>query len=355
MTTLMRIKGALREPSSATVKRLYQGAGGQCAFPECKNALFDRQTGACTSRVCHVNGSNPGSARYDPQQTAADRHGYDNLVLMCSIHSDVIDHRPMEPFFTAKQIREWKAHVEAAVTIQPPVTREIAYALMGRTTGVSQDQAALIASVWQRNQGAAIASASTSGANSPALAATQTGENSRLIQAGTYIESAQPRLDEFADAPYPKWLEPAVARVLPDGRLALDIDCENTSPKDSVHWYSKQITTDPPDEPMDTEEFAMTVPIHPFQGDPLRRFTFKIRSTFPAMHWGQRLVMWSLTYKGNDQVRGYVTTGSAVVEFEKSGHARLIGEPAWDRTSARHRHELYEQLSGTRRSAGSTG
>jgi hypothetical protein len=152
--------GGLRGPSDTTVKRLYHAAG-QCAFPSCKNALFDLKTGACTSRVCHINGSRPGSARYDPDQTAEERHGYDNLVVMCSIHSDVIDHRPRKPVYTAEQIRAWKAQAEASVTVHPRATASIADALMGRTTGVSQDEAAIIASIWQRNQTAALSATST--------------------------------------------------------------------------------------------------------------------------------------------------------------------------------------------------
>jgi len=41
--------------------------------------------------VCHIKAQNKGGPRYDPNQTATERHGYDNLILMCSPHHTVID------------------------------------------------------------------------------------------------------------------------------------------------------------------------------------------------------------------------------------------------------------------------
>jgi hypothetical protein len=51
--------------------------------------LFDAST--VVGKVCHIKGAKPGSARYDAQQSAAERHGFDNLILMCGRHHDVID------------------------------------------------------------------------------------------------------------------------------------------------------------------------------------------------------------------------------------------------------------------------
>jgi len=84
-------------PSLPTIKRLYAVSGNVCAFPSCPNPLVDEASGTVTSEVCHIKGHNPGtgnrrgSARYDSNQTPTERHGFQNLILMCSNHHNVID------------------------------------------------------------------------------------------------------------------------------------------------------------------------------------------------------------------------------------------------------------------------
>jgi hypothetical protein len=41
--------------------------------------------------ICHIKAANPGGPRCDANQTAAERHGYDNLILLCGTHHTVID------------------------------------------------------------------------------------------------------------------------------------------------------------------------------------------------------------------------------------------------------------------------
>ena len=79
------------KPSVATQGRLFAVSGNRCAFRNCPQRLVDEPTGKVTARICHINGNKPGSKRHDPRQPEEERLGYDNLVLMCAIHSDVID------------------------------------------------------------------------------------------------------------------------------------------------------------------------------------------------------------------------------------------------------------------------
>jgi hypothetical protein len=81
----------ISEPSVATIKRLFAVSGNRCAFPKCSNQLVEPTTGKVTGRICHIKGRKPGGPRYDPQQTDAERHAFENLILMCPIHHDVID------------------------------------------------------------------------------------------------------------------------------------------------------------------------------------------------------------------------------------------------------------------------
>lgn len=78
-------------PSQPTVKRLYAVSGNQCAFPKCTTPLVDHASGKVTGRICHIKASKPGGPRYDASQSEEERHDFNNLVLMCPIHHDVID------------------------------------------------------------------------------------------------------------------------------------------------------------------------------------------------------------------------------------------------------------------------
>jgi hypothetical protein len=76
-------------PSDPTIKRLFAHSGNRCAFPKCAATLIDGST--VVGKICHIKGARPDSARYDPQQSAVDRHSFENLILMCGRHHDVID------------------------------------------------------------------------------------------------------------------------------------------------------------------------------------------------------------------------------------------------------------------------
>jgi len=60
--------------------------------------------------VCHIKAASPNGSRYDPQQTAADRHGYDNLILLCANHHTVVDDDPEA--FTVERLSKMKVEHE---------------------------------------------------------------------------------------------------------------------------------------------------------------------------------------------------------------------------------------------------
>ena len=100
----------LASPRQKTIKRLFAVSGNQCYFPNCKNPLVDKESGKVTGKICHIKGRKPGAARYDPDQADEERHGFDNLVLMCSIHHDVIDDDPV--LYTVFRLEEMKVEHE---------------------------------------------------------------------------------------------------------------------------------------------------------------------------------------------------------------------------------------------------
>jgi hypothetical protein len=97
------------KPSAKTYNLLYAKSGNSCAFPGCKNPITVGQT--LVGNVCHINAARPGGPRYDSEQTNEARHGYENLILMCSIHNKVIDSD--EVTYTLESLKQMKADHEA--------------------------------------------------------------------------------------------------------------------------------------------------------------------------------------------------------------------------------------------------
>lgn len=94
-------------PTVATIKRLFAVCGNQCAFPRCSVSLVDPSGGKVTAKICHIKGRKPGSARYDPDQTDEERHAFDNLLILCPIHHDVVDDDPDS--YSVDRLRQIKA------------------------------------------------------------------------------------------------------------------------------------------------------------------------------------------------------------------------------------------------------
>ncbi len=61
--------------------------------------------------ICHIQAARPDGPRYDPHQSAGERHGYDNLVLLCANHHKVIDDDPVA--YSMERLRQIKSDHEA--------------------------------------------------------------------------------------------------------------------------------------------------------------------------------------------------------------------------------------------------
>ena len=106
------------KPSVPTQKRLFAVSGNRCAFRQCPQPLVDESTGKVTARICHIKGNTPTSKRYDASQSEEERQGFDNLILMCPIHHDVIDADDVT--FTVEVLRTLKSEHEAKCRDQSP-------------------------------------------------------------------------------------------------------------------------------------------------------------------------------------------------------------------------------------------
>lgn len=97
------------EPTPATVKRLFAVSGNRCAFPKCPHNLIEGTK--VTGKICHIKARSEKGPRYDPNQSNNERRGFDNLILMCPIHHDLIDDD--EDTYTVEKLIELKKKHEA--------------------------------------------------------------------------------------------------------------------------------------------------------------------------------------------------------------------------------------------------
>ncbi|TYL81272.1 hypothetical protein [Bradyrhizobium cytisi] len=96
-------------PTLAVMKRLFAHSGNCCAFPRCEIPIVHEAT--IIGQTCHIRAARPGGARFDPNQSTQDRHGFDNLILLCANHHTIVDDDPEA--YTVARLVKMKAEHEA--------------------------------------------------------------------------------------------------------------------------------------------------------------------------------------------------------------------------------------------------
>src|SRR5258708_28461125 len=97
-------------PRLRTVKRLFAVSANRCAFPKCKAELVCE--GTIVGQICHIKADKPDGPRYDAGQSDEERHGFENLILMCAAHHKVIDDD--EEAYTVQRLTGMKTSHEAS-------------------------------------------------------------------------------------------------------------------------------------------------------------------------------------------------------------------------------------------------
>lgn len=102
----------MAEPTEKTIKRLFALSGNICAYPGCLLPIVE-SAGTITGEICHIRARSQGGPRFDANQTNDERHGYDNLILLCRHHHKIIDAQP--DIYTADALQEMKGVHEGVV------------------------------------------------------------------------------------------------------------------------------------------------------------------------------------------------------------------------------------------------
>lgn len=99
-----------RNYRSGTEKALFQLSQGACYFPDCATPVIVSVGGVpiVNVHISHIRGGSAGSPRYDPKMTDQERASFDNLLLLCKPHHDLVD--TIDPdAFPIDLLKEWKA------------------------------------------------------------------------------------------------------------------------------------------------------------------------------------------------------------------------------------------------------
>ena len=127
---------AVARPSDATIKRLFAMSHNLCAHADCGQPLVEG--GTIVGEVCHIKGEKPGAARYDPDQTDAERHAFENLICMCRKHHKIIDTEKEN--YSVERLLEMKRTHETSDSRRYVITDELVQRLGEMLAAEAEDR-----------------------------------------------------------------------------------------------------------------------------------------------------------------------------------------------------------------------
>lgn len=100
-------------PSEKTKREILAASGNQCAYPECSELIFDLDHKVILGEIAHIKGRKPKSARYDSNQSDAERNSFSNLIALCKNHHTLIDKAPN--MYKPEHLHKWKDEHESKI------------------------------------------------------------------------------------------------------------------------------------------------------------------------------------------------------------------------------------------------
>jgi len=106
-----------RNYSDKDLKLLWGRSAGRCSFPRCAIVCMIEGTpadrDAVIGKVAHIESASDSGPRANPALDPRDRDRYENLILLCGNHHDLVDQQPNT--YSAADLRRWKHEHEQAV------------------------------------------------------------------------------------------------------------------------------------------------------------------------------------------------------------------------------------------------
>lgn len=150
-------------PKPATIKRLFAHSGNRCAFPRCTADIV--QGTAIVGEICHIKARAAGGPRYDAQQSPEDRHGYENIILLCANHHSVIDDDP-EAYTVDRLVKMKTEHAQRAASMPDAFVDQGALLLVDQSITAMNQSGGITAHTININLGGASQALESAGAPS---------------------------------------------------------------------------------------------------------------------------------------------------------------------------------------------
>jgi hypothetical protein len=110
-------------PRTSTIKLLCLASGNECAFTGCTEALMAGRV--VLGEIAHIKGEKVGSKRHDPSQSNEDRHGFDNLIMLCPKDHTRIDSDAEWQKYPPEVLRAMKAEHEKNAKPMPDPSDDV--------------------------------------------------------------------------------------------------------------------------------------------------------------------------------------------------------------------------------------
>ncbi len=99
------------------LKILWGLPAGYCAFPGCRQLCIaeaaQNDQAAIIGKIAHIQAHSDKGPRANPKLSASQRDCYENWILLCGTHHDLVDVQPNT--YTVQDLRQWKHEVETWV------------------------------------------------------------------------------------------------------------------------------------------------------------------------------------------------------------------------------------------------
>lgn len=131
----------MKAPTEQTIKRLFAFSKNRCAFSGCTTAIV-QSSGTVTGKICHIKAQRTNGARYDAAQTNEERHAFENLILLCGMHHDIVDHE-IETY-TVEALKNLKEAHEQDGNIDPTQVDTLVRKLIDSYLRIEASEEALV-------------------------------------------------------------------------------------------------------------------------------------------------------------------------------------------------------------------
>ena len=97
-----------RDYKLSEIKRLFALSRNECSKPECSNKLIAEDGKTVIAKICHIEAAKKGGARFNSKMNNDQRRSFDNLIILCDEHHQIIDNKANEDEYRKDVLLNWK-------------------------------------------------------------------------------------------------------------------------------------------------------------------------------------------------------------------------------------------------------